>query len=173
MSPLQFALFFAALLIGYARVHVRLLRFEEYLREIAALRLMNERLEGVAQALQRAPPSTGEERWAEVCGELRALRAAVDRLERVAAEMRAPPAAAPAPPESVAERLRAAVTNRLAALGYTNLRILTDLSRASPGGELEVAVECDKGHVAHKGRVFTAAGAIRDVRLQSVTQSFP
>ena len=53
MTTLQFAVFFAALLVGYVLVHVRLVRFETYLREVSALKVMNERLKGLSDVLTR------------------------------------------------------------------------------------------------------------------------
>ena len=38
MTPLQFSLFFAAILVAYFLVHLRLIRFEAHLKEISGLR---------------------------------------------------------------------------------------------------------------------------------------
>ena len=174
MSLPQFGLFFVALLIGYVLLHLRLVRFEQYLRELAGVRLLNERLQQMADSLERsAARSDSGPRFEEVCAELRALREAVGRLERVAGEVRLSAGPPPAPRESAQERIRSLVETRLASLGYGRVRIVTDLSGADPNDELDIAVECDRNQVAHKGRVLTAQGVIRDVRLHSVTQSFP
>ena len=53
MSPLQFSLFFAALLVAYILVHVRMVRFEKYLREIGGIKMLNERLNALSAGLER------------------------------------------------------------------------------------------------------------------------
>ena len=70
MSTLQFGLFFAALLIGYVLVHIRLVRFEKYLREVSALKVVNERLQGVTDVLSRVDLAAVEERLEMIHGRL-------------------------------------------------------------------------------------------------------
>ena len=48
MDTLQFALFFAALLVAYVLVHMRLVRFEAYLKEMSALRGAQRASAGIA-----------------------------------------------------------------------------------------------------------------------------
>lgn len=176
MSPLQFGLFFAALLIGYVLVHLRLVRFESYLREIAGLRQLNERLQGVSDSLKRVSISTLEDRVDMVHAELREIREAALRLERTFSERPVAieaPALTTEPTLSEADRVRTVVESRLLALGYGSLHILTDLNTVSLDEGGEVTVECEKAQIAHKGKVVVGNGGVRDVRLQSVTQSFP
>ncbi|MEM7205529.1 MAG: hypothetical protein AAF628_35055 [Planctomycetota bacterium] len=172
MSPLQFALFFAALLICYVLVHLRLTKFETYLREISGLRLLNERLQGVSDALKRVTVDGVEARLDQIAAELVQIRTLADRLER-AAPVRAPVEVESESRESGAERLRREVIQHLEAAGYRNVRIVTAIGESESAEPLELAVECDRQQIAHKGKVLTAAGAVADVRLRSVTQSFP
>jgi hypothetical protein len=177
MTILQFSLFFAALLIGYVLLHLRLVRFEAHLREIAGLKLLNERLQGVSQTLERVRLDRTEEALGLLHDDLVALNDAAARVERLlrqeqeAASPRAgsPEAVAAAPPA----RLRQIVEDRLLSLGYGNLRILTDLTGATLEDQRELIVECEKGHMPCKGKVVTRNGAIIDVQLQTVARTFP
>ena len=176
MSPTQFSLFFAALLIGYVLVHLRLVRFERYLRQISVLSLLNERLNGVADVLKSVSVERVEERIDLLLGEVDRLRTVAERVEKRLAQ---PPVAAVAGPAPIAaesgpgERIRSAVERQLFSLGYRDLSILTDLSEASLAEETQVLVECTKNQMPHKGKVVTRNGAIRDVDLQSMARSFP
>ena len=65
------------------------------------------------------------------------------------------------------------VEARLLSLGYSDLRILTDLSDSSLDTETTVHVECTKQNMVAKGKVITRNGSIVDVDLTSVAQVFP
>jgi hypothetical protein len=174
MTTLQFAVFFAALLVGYVLVHVRLVRFETYLREVSALKVMNERLKGLSDVLTRVDLEPVEDRLDLIGNELHSLVVIASRFEQAGTRERdtaVPPIAAPG--DTAGERIRALVETRLLSLGYRNLHILTDLSAATFADELEVAVECEKNQMARKGKVITCNGEIRDVHMQSVAQTFP
>ena len=63
MSPLQFTLFFAALLVGYVLVHLRMVRFEAHLRELGRLRRIEEELVALdARVEQLGGPSHADAR---------------------------------------------------------------------------------------------------------------
>ncbi len=174
MDTLQFTLFFAALLIGYVLIHLRLVRFEKYLREVSALRVVNERLNGVAEALTRVNLDRVEDRLEMIHAELGALVEISGRLEQAVARSREQAAVAnQAAGPTVVERIRDLVETRLLSLGYRNLRILTDLSSVAFADEVEITVECQKNQMIFKGKVVTGNGEIRDVDLQSVARSFP
>ena len=174
MSTLQFGLFFAALLIGYVLVHIRLMRFEKYLREVSALKVVNERLQGVSDVLSRVDLNAVEERLEMLIGQLSELGQVGGRLEQLLERERDRAPSVPAAIEAAdGDRIRALVETRLLSLGYRHLRILTDLDSATMAEEIEVTVECEKNQTAYKGKVVTARGEIRDVNLQSVTQAFP
>ena len=51
MTPLQFTLFFVALLVGYVLVHLRLVRFEEHLQKLAGIRGLDDRLRQLDERL--------------------------------------------------------------------------------------------------------------------------
>jgi hypothetical protein len=177
MTTLQFSLFFAGLLVAYVLVHLRLVRFERYLREITGLKTLNERLERVSQSIERVRLDRTEQGLAQLHDDLTAVVDGQARLERALRRADQPPApvvAAAVPVDATpAERIRDAVAHRLLALGYGNLRLLSDLTGASLEERTEVVVECERQHVAYKGKVVSRNGGVVDVQLQSVTQAFP
>lgn len=174
MDLIQFSLFFVALLIGYALVHVRLLRCEQHLREIAGIRTLNQRLEAVATGLERVRIDRVEELLQLIHEDLRAVHRATTGVEEALGRM---PAQAPGGPTVVpaspGERLLAVVETSLLQLGYQNLRVLGDLSRGSADGDTEVLVECERSGMPCKGRVVLRNGRVRDVQIQSAAQTFP
>lgn len=174
MDIYQFSLFFAALLVAYVLVHVRLVRFETYLKEIAGIKSLNDRLKGVSDVLERVRLDRVEEQLDRLHEDLLELQETTDRVER-AIRAAGPAAGAASAPAALAagERIRAAVETRLLGLGYSDLRLLTDLSNANLDEDLEILVECTREYVACKGKVITRNGAIREVQMQPVTQTFP
>ena len=75
--------------------------------------------------------------------------------------------------EAASSRIRGAVETRLLALGCRDLRVLTDLSTANLDEPVTVQVECRRDGMPVKGRVVARNGAVVDVDLQTVAQSFP
>lgn len=171
MTNLQFSLFFVALLVGYIMIHLRLARFETHLREVSHLKLLNERLKGVADHLEGLRLDRIEEGLSLLHEDLEQVRDATLRVERSNARIAADGGSA-AVGGSPADKIRAAIESRLLGMGYGNLRILADLSDASLDDELEILVECDKNHMPSKGRVITRNGSVQDVQLQSVAGTF-
>ena len=53
MDSLQFSLFFAALLVGYLLVHLRMIRFEEHLQKLACIRSLDDRLRSLADSVKQ------------------------------------------------------------------------------------------------------------------------
>lgn len=175
MTTLQFSLFFVALLIGYLLVHVRLAKFETYLKEIVGLKQLNDRLKGVADAMERIRVERLEEGLQLLHEDAQEL---VERLSRI--EKGTGPAgfgdrtqADGGGELSPAERICAAVEERLFQLGYQKLRILTDLRNLRIEDEVEVLVECERRMMPCKGRVVARNGAILDVDVHTVVQMFP
>lgn len=177
MTTLQFSLFFAGLLAAYFLVHLRLLRFEGYLREITGLKALNERLERVAQSIERVRLDRTEQGLSQLHDDLVTLVEGQARLERALRRADAAPApvavAAVAVEATPADRIRDAVTHRLLSMGYGNLRLLSELGSASLDDRTEILVECERNHMGYKGKVVTRNGAVVDVQVQSVTQAFP
>lgn len=186
METWQFSLFFAALLVGYVLIHLRIVRFEEHLRGLAVLRSIDERI----AALPAQLPTGDKERLARIELHLQSLRDAIEDLretsERVGeslgeAIVRIPQPAAPvvvegtnvAPQPTMADRIRALVEARLLQMGFGNLRMLTELTDRPLDGDVEVQVECERRHMPYKGRVLVRNGAVRDVAMQSAATSFP
>jgi len=175
MDIYQFSLFFAALVIAYMLVHLRLAKFETYLKDIATLRLLNERLKDLADRMERVRVDRVEEGLHQLHDDLGDMKALLKELTQVqksvpASDVVIPVSAAAA---SSAERIRAVVEERLLSLGYRNLRILTDLSGASLDEEVTLQVECDRRHMACKGQIKTINGGISDVQIHTIVQSFP
>ena len=181
MTELQFSLFFVAIVVGYVLVHMRLVRFEAWLRKMGELETLNERLDGVARTLERVRLDRVEEALATVHDDLGAVRddlAAVERAIREAADrVAAPPPAvevrSAAPDTHAPDRIRAVVEARLLELGYRELRLLSDLADARSEDRTEVRVEATRRHMPMKGTVVVRNGSVVDVALQSAAKSFP
>lgn len=187
METWQFSLFFAALLVGYVLVHLRVARFEQHLRALGTLRSIDDRLQELAAAL----PEGGDERLQRIEALLGQLHEDLEDLRETtagvgeavvhipqpvsvqAAAGAAAEAGAALVPASTAERIRAVVETRLLQLGYSQLTLLTDLGSASWDQDTEVQVECERGHMPVKGRVLVRNGSVRDVAMQSVARTFP
>ncbi len=175
MDIYQFSLFFAALAICYVLVHIRLARFETYLKEVATLRLLNERLKELADRMERVRVDRVEEGLHQLHDDLQEIQQSANKLEQLqkGALAREGVASVVAPAGSPAERIRRVVEERLLSLGYRNLRILTNLSDASLDEETSVQVECERRNMACKGNVKTINGGISDVEIHNIVQSFP
>jgi len=184
METWQFSLFFVALLLGIVVLHVRVARFEEYLRELQGLKSIDQRIQGVLAAM----PQLDKQRLDRIESalhrlheDLEDLRETTQQVEHAVVQIPAPVVAAPiaatAPVVSTeatsGERVLAMVETRLLQLGYHNLRILTDLRGAVLDGDLEVLVECERAYMPQKGRVLLRNGSIRDVALQTAAPMFP
>ena len=176
MSNLQFALFFVALIIGYVLVHLRLAKFETYLREVSVLQKLNERLQGVAEAMDRIKVDRLEEGLETLHCDAKELLDAAARIERntVAAEqvIEAGPVSGISG-ATAAERVLASVEERLFQLGFQKPRILTDLHNVALEDEVEVQVECERQMMPYKGKVKAKNGSILDVDVHSVVSMFP
>ena len=123
--------------------------------ELARLRVLNHKLAMIGSA--------------EVITHFNAV---LDVLERQAATP-APTATTPRPDPSLRER----VVNRLLALGYTDIRIVTGADElaelACEDAEGAVVVELRQGGSVLKGRVLLTAGSITDVQLKPFYPTFP
>lgn len=185
MSTLQFTLFFLALLVGYALVHLRLVRFEEHLQKLAGIRSIDDRLRSLdehlrqlLQAFEKVQLERVEQRLDRLHEDLEDLREATTDVRSAVVQIPAPPIApaattAAATLEPWSARLRGLVESRLLQLGYGNLRILTELADAPADRDVEVQVECERNHMPCKGRVLVRNGSVRDVAMQPVAQMFP
>ena len=173
MDALQFSLCFAALLLGYVMVHVRLVRFETYLKEIAGIKTLNERLKAVSDSVERVRLDRVEELLQLLHEDLEDLRASSGRVERAVVSRSGGMVPGSGGERSAAERIRSVVETRLLDLGYNNLHLLTDLTKATLEEQVEVQVECERDHMPCKGKVSTRNGAVVEVQITSASQSFP
>lgn len=159
MTGLQFSLFFAAILIAYTLVHLRLVRFENYLRRISGLQMIDDRLRTLADSLEVVDLERVEARLGELHDDLRDVVDGQARIERALASRAAVRQAVPGdsggdgePDVSSEEALveleryrsggreanplpgavvaRRAVEVTLFGTGHRKLRILTDLEQA-------------------------------------------
>ena len=180
MDPLQFSLFFVALLVGYVLVHLRLARFEEHMQKLAGIRTLDERLRVLAESFEKLRLDKLEQQLERLHEDLVDLREATSDVRQAVYEIPQPAVvhatAEPvvvAPSESVGARVLALVETRLLQLGYGNIQILSDLAEVRAEREVEVQVECERGGMLSKGRVLVRNGAVRDVILQNVATMFP
>ena len=175
MDTYQFSLFFAALVIAYILVHVRLAKFESYLREISTLKLLNERLKDLAEGMERVRVDRVEEGLNRLHEDLEEIKEHAQRLQRMQKDAPVGEGVTRVvmPSGTPGERIRGLVEERLLRLGYRNLRILTDLSEVSLDEEVSVRVECERRHMPCKGNVKTINGGILDVEIHTAAQSFP
>ena len=176
MTALQFSLFFIALLLGYVLVHLRLAKFETYLKEIVGLKQLNERLKGVAEAMERIRVDRLEEGLQLLHEDAQELADRLSRIEKgqvTAGSGERVQVIDSGGEPSVAERICAAVEERFFQLGYQKLRILTDLHHVHIEDEVEVQVECERRMMPCKGKVVAKNGTILDVDVHTVVQMFP
>jgi hypothetical protein len=181
MDVLQFSLFFAALLVAYVLVHLRLARFEEHMQKLAGIRALDDRLRVLVETVEKMRFDRVETHLERLHEDLQDLREATTEVQDAVVRIPRPtvvavdPETAAAMPrqESDGARILALVETRLLQLGYGNIQVLTDLANARADGDVEVSVECDRGGMPTKGRVQLRNGAVRDVALQSVAQMFP
>ena len=77
--------------------------------------------------------------------------------------------------DSSATSLSERITNRLLAMGFERIEVLSPLEEveAIGDGDGEVRVEARRGGVAHKGQVLLREGSIADVRLRDGYDAFP
>lgn len=199
MEAWQFSLFFAALLVGYLLLHLRVVRFEEHLRGLATLRSIDDRLASLQVQLPTAGPvavgAEGANGAAAAAEALPRIEAQLQRLHEDLEDLRETVAraseqlgeaivripqpgsgsaeAGPAAAVTAGERVRAVVETRLLQMGFSSLRLLTDLQHATLDGDVEVQVEAERRHMPVKGRVLVRNGAIRDIAMQTVAPTFP
>jgi len=189
MSPLQFTLFFVALLVGYVLVHLRMVRFEEHLQKLAGIRSLDERLKSLDDCVRALAESVDKKGMGRVTEQLDRLHDDLEDLreatERAAETTVQIPSVAPseagdvpvaeraARNETPANRIVAVIETRLLQLGYRNLRLLGDLTGAQFTDEVEVQVEAERNGMPCKGRVVMRNGSVSDVHVQPVTQAFP
>jgi hypothetical protein len=187
METWQFSLFFVALLIGYALVHVRLTRVEEHLRHLAGIRTLDERLLAILERLDKAALTRVEPQLQRLHEDLEDLREATVDVKQAVVAIPPPPsrielASMPAiavepnyqiPTISRSERLRGVVETRLLQLGHAKVQLLTDLSSLPPEGDVEVVFEAERQHMPVKGRVLLRNDSVRDVVVHSAASMFP
>jgi len=179
----QFALFFVALVVGYVLVHLRLVRFEEHLQKLSGIRnlddrlaQLDERLRLVVESLDRLRLDRIESQLARLHDGLEDVRDATLQSRQTTVEIPSLPPPSQAVAERVASpqaRIMAVVEARLLDMGYHDIDVLTDLAGADGQRDLEVQVECWRGGMPVKGRLFLRNGTVRDVVLQTVAQMFP
>ena len=189
MSPLQFTLFFVALLLGYVLVHVRMARFEEHLQKLAGIQTLDERLQAIEQRIQALTESADRDGIARVTRQLDQLHEDLEDLRETTERAGEAQVTMPAAPSArgmvdvpgdymganhpAATRIVAVIETRLLQLGYRDLRLLGDLSGVEFTDEVEVQVEAKRNGMPCKGRVVMRNGSVSDVALQTVAQAFP
>jgi hypothetical protein len=155
------------------------MKFEVYLKEISGVKRLDERLQGVAEAMERIRVDRLEEALNQLHEDNREVIDAVKGVERKVASTasqqvevitREGEAIAAA---TAADRICGAIEARLFGLGYSKLNILTDLAGYAADDEVTVQVECEKRMMPCKGSVTLRGGRIVDVDVHSVVRMFP
>lgn len=192
MDGLQFSLFFAALLVGYVLVHLRMVRFEEHLQKLAGIRGLDDRLRTLDDRLEKLVEALGPSQLTRVEGHLQRIQEGIEDLREATGDVSRAVVQIPAAPirstdggehgdaqqhlprhETPAARIVALAEGRLLQLGYRNLRLLGDLSDVQLTDEVEIQVECERAGMPMKGRVVVRNGGVKDVALQPASQMFP
>lgn len=191
MSDLQFALFFAALLVGYVLVHLRMVRFEAYLQNLVGIRTLDERLRSLDECVKQLAEKSGTAHFERVSAQLERLHDDLEDLREATVEVRSAVVQIPTASvvssaaadgvfeggvvhsDSPATRVVAMIETRLLQLGYHGIRLLGDLSGVQMSDEIEVQVEGERNGMPFKGRVIIRNGSVHDVNLHSVAQAFP
>ncbi|MFY9344425.1 MAG: hypothetical protein WAT39_18170 [Planctomycetota bacterium] len=186
MDALQFTLFFVALVLGYVLVHLRMVRCERHLQQLAGIRNLEDQLRALDERLAKLAAAFDQQRLERIEHGVDRLHDDLEDLREATADVRAavvqipPPiaitgAGTPAEPVVVppARRLLDLVEGRLLQLGYHEITVLSDLRAADVTSEIEVLVECWQGAMPAKGRVLVKNGSVRDVAVQTVATMFP
>lgn len=189
MSTLQFALFFVAVLAGYVLVHLRMVRCEEHLQQLSALKDVAARLVALDEQCRALAKAVAPAERARIAEQLDVLHEDFEDLREVARGVGEAVVKIPAlRPVSIqgdagageqlmeadpASQIVSIVEARLLQLGYRNLRLLGDLRGAQLSHEVEVQVEAERNGMPCKGRVLAHNGSVSDVHMQTVAQSFP
>jgi len=190
MTPVQFGLFFAALLVGYALVHLRLIRFEEHLQKLAGISNLEDRLRSVEDQVRVIAESAAKGGVERVSAQLERLHEDLEDLREATTKVRQAVVQIPRLPagsrdkgaatsrdavqaEPPATRIVALIETRLLQLGYRHIRLIGNLADAQMADEIEVQVEAERNGMPFKGRVLMRNGSVHDVNVQSVAQSFP
>jgi hypothetical protein len=183
MDVWQFTLFFLALVIGYVLVHLRLVRFEEHLQKLGGIRNLDDRLVQIDERLRQLSESFDRLRLDRIESQLGRMHDGLEDLREATLQahqhaVAIPTAAVPTPPAaergaSPQSRILATIEARLLAMGYHDIDVLTELGDGEPPRELELQIECWRGGMPVKGRVYWRNGSVRDVVMQTVAQMFP
>jgi hypothetical protein len=190
MDPLQFALFFAALLVGYALVHLRMIRFEGHLQKLTGIKDLDDRLRSIDDRVKQMAESTAKVSLERVSAQLERLHEDLEDLREATTEVRQAVVKIPgmtaaarekggagapgnAGNESPATRIVALIETRLLQLGFRHIRLIGNLVGAQMADEIEVQVEAERNGMPYKGRVVMRNGSVHDVNVQSVAQAFP
>ena len=180
MTTLQFTLFFVALVLALALVHIQLAKLQAKLDELARLGRIEERMTTIVQAIDRLRLEPLEAVGRDVRSDLATVVEVLGRIEQVAAR----PVTIPAPPPVVApdrssgeptaaEHAHAAIVAHLASLGCAKIRVLTDLATCAGEDDFEVLVECERGTMPCKGKLTLRGSTVRDAQIQMLAQMFP
>ncbi|MFQ5506760.1 MAG: hypothetical protein ACE5F1_18470, partial [Planctomycetota bacterium] len=156
-----FALTFVTLVVLCAILYLRMGRYEKYLRDLEGIQTLNERLKSLVEGLEGLRTRRVEDRLASIQDVLEGIRDGLGRVRSVDLP------AAPKP--SLLDLVEAKIYD----LGYTKVKVVTDLSRASSVEPLRVVVEAQKNDTTHKGHLILHGSSVVELDLQPVYTSFP
>ncbi len=172
MDYVLLTLLFIVLLAGFVIAHQRLLKFESYLKDVGELTELKERLKSMSEALKGMRTEGVEGQVEQLQKDFQAMRQTLVNIER-ALSRSVPASNSPEESISAGARICGLVEARLLEIGYSDLHIITDLSKVSLEDEINVVVECKKGEMPYKGKVVTSNGAIREIDMRSSAPLFP
>ncbi len=163
MTPLlQFSLTFVTLVVLAAILYVRLARYEAYLRDLEGIQALNERLKDLVEGLK----SLGTKRLEGQLAEIQELLAEIrDRLARSPGRE--------AEDAGPGTNLLEICERKLYAMGYDEVRVLTDLNDVNPLEPVRIVVEAKKNGVPCKGHLVLHGTAVTELDLQRGYASFP
>ncbi|RKY22204.1 MAG: hypothetical protein DRQ55_01865 [Planctomycetota bacterium] len=169
-----FAVLAALSVGGVVLLDRRLQQLSERLEPLEQLAGLSERVRGLSTELHRKELN---ERLAQHLHELAdaqsRVTAALSELQQQVSDVsrsleRSAQAAAVAPADALSDRVR----RHLAAQGYEQVTLLSDLS-AIKGGSGRVVFEARRDGVVHKGQLSLAEGEIVDAVVRSAYSAFP
>jgi hypothetical protein len=168
---LQFALTFVTLVVLAVVLYVRMIRYDQYLREEKeGIQRLNERLQALTDGLEALGLRTVEERLLEIQEVLESIR---DGLQRPLPAASGPTAVEPSEASLRRSSLIDIVEAKLYNLGYGKVSVVTDLTGVDSQEPTRIVVEAERNGVAHKGYLVIHGSAVTELEMQPSYTSFP
>ncbi len=165
MTPLlQFSLTFTTLVVLAVILYLRLRHYEAYLRDLEGIKTLNQRLKALVDGLQSLGTKRVELQLQEIQEVLQEIRNGIAQWPGRESE---------GSPSRSSPNLLDICERKLYAMGYEEVRVLSDLSGVNPLEPVRVVVEARKDGVACKGHLVLHGSAVTEMDLQRGYTSFP